>query len=81
MNKRLMFVLLGLVVAMSMVLVACARSHAYAAPVVATEPPTAAPTEPPVPAVGSPEHPIKVLFVPSVDANIITPAVKSWRRL
>jgi phosphonate transport system substrate-binding protein len=25
-----------------------------------------------MPAVGSPEHPIKVLFVPSVDANIIT---------
>jgi phosphonate transport system substrate-binding protein len=47
-----------------------------------TEPPTAAPTEapteaptatePPEPAIGSPEHPIKVLFVPSVDANIIT---------
>ena len=29
------------------------------------------PTEEPMPAVGSPEHPIKVLFVPSVDANII----------
>jgi phosphonate transport system substrate-binding protein len=45
---------------------------------VATEAPTAtkAPeptaTEPPMPAIGSPEHPIKVLFVPSVDANIIT---------
>jgi phosphonate transport system substrate-binding protein len=39
--------------------------------------PTAEPTMPPeptaepTPAVGSPEHPIKVLFVPSVDANII----------
>jgi phosphonate transport system substrate-binding protein len=29
------------------------------------------PTEEPMPAIGSPEHPIKVLFVPSVDANII----------
>jgi len=29
-------------------------------------------TEAPMPAIGSPEHPIKVLFVPSVDANIIT---------
>jgi len=41
----------------------------------ATEAPvmTEAPaTEAPMPAVGSPEHPIKVLFVPSVDANIIT---------
>jgi phosphonate transport system substrate-binding protein len=36
-------------------------------------PPTAVPTatEEPEPAIGSPEHPIKVLFVPSVDANII----------
>ncbi|MEW5827484.1 MAG: phosphate/phosphite/phosphonate ABC transporter substrate-binding protein, partial [Chloroflexota bacterium] len=33
--------------------------------------PTAEPTEEPMPAIGSPEHPIKVLFVPSVDANII----------
>jgi len=43
------------------------------APVVVTEPPATEPpaTEPPAPAVGSPEHPIKVLFVPSVDANII----------
>jgi len=39
-----------------------------------TEAPTEAPvaTEPPMPAIGSAEHPIKVLFVPSVDANIIT---------
>ena len=37
-------------------------------------PPTAVPptpTEAP-PAIGSPDHPIKVLFVPSVDANVIT---------
>jgi phosphonate transport system substrate-binding protein len=32
---------------------------------------TAVPTAVPAPAIGSPEHPIKVLFVPSVDANII----------
>ena len=46
-----------------------------------TEEPTAAPTEvpteeptaePAMPEIGSPEHPIKVLFVPSVDANVIT---------
>jgi len=37
-------------------------------------PPTAVPepTEVPEPEIGSPEHPIKVLFVPSVDANVIT---------
>jgi phosphonate transport system substrate-binding protein len=76
MNKRLVFVLLTLIIAASMLLSACGPA-ATAAPV-ATEAPTAtkAPeptaTEPPAPAVGSPEHPIKVLFVPSVDANIIT---------
>lgn len=77
MNKRFVFVLLTLVVAASMMLSACGPA-ATEAPV-ATEAPTKAPTpvpptatEPPPPAVGSPEHPIKVLFVPSVDANIIT---------
>ena len=79
MNKRLVFVLLTLIVAASMLLSACgpAATEAPAAPAAteapATEAPTEAPvaTEPPMPAVGSPEHPIKVLFVPSVDANII----------
>jgi phosphonate transport system substrate-binding protein len=33
--------------------------------------PTAEPTAVPEPEIGSPEHPIKVLFVPSVDANVI----------
>ncbi len=76
MNKRLVFVLLTLIVAASMMLSACGPA-ATEAPVAteapATEAPTEAPvaTEPPMPAVGSPEHPIKVLFVPSVDANII----------
>ena len=65
------------------VLVLVLASCAPATPA-ATEPPaTQAPTEvpptevpPPTatsePAIGSAEHPIKVLFVPSVDANIIT---------
>lgn len=76
MNKRLFFVLLTLIVTASMALSACGPA-ATEAPVVteapATEAPTEVPTatEPPMPAVGSPEHPIKVLFVPSVDANII----------
>jgi phosphonate transport system substrate-binding protein len=77
MNKRMFFVLLTLIVTASMILSACAPA-ATEAPVAtevpATEAPTEAPvaTEPPMPAIGSPEHPIKVLFVPSVDANIIT---------
>ena len=66
MNKRLVFTLLALIVAASMMLSACGPA-ATEAPVV-TEAPA---TEPPAPAIGSPEHPIKVLFVPSVDANII----------
>ena len=76
MNKRIVFVLLTLIVAASMMLSACGPA-ATEAPVVteapATEAPTEVPTatEPPAPAIGSPEHPIKVLFVPSVDANII----------
>lgn len=37
----------------------------------ATEPPTEAATEAPTTDIGTPEHPIKVLFVPSVDANQI----------
>jgi len=39
-------------------------------PVMATELPLAA-TEPPMSSIGSPEHPIKVLFVPSTDVNVI----------
>lgn len=38
----------------------------------ATEAPTEAATEAPTSDIGTPEHPIKVLFVPSVDANQIT---------
>lgn len=76
MNKRLFFVMLTLIVSASMILSACAPA-AVEAPVTEapmTEAPTEAPvaTEAPMPGVGSPEHPIKVLFVPSVDANIIT---------
>ena len=37
-----------------------------------TDTPVPPPTDTPEPAIGSPEHPIKVLFVPSVDANVIT---------
>lgn len=77
MKKRFSFVLLALVVAASLILSACGPA-ATQAPVVTEAPATEAPTEAPVateaPAsdIGTPEHPIKVLFVPSVDANIIT---------
>jgi phosphonate transport system substrate-binding protein len=73
MNKRYLFVLLTLIVAASMVLSACGAPAATEAPVVATEAPTEAPTptEEPAPELGSPEHPIKVLFVPSVDVDFM----------
>ena len=67
MTKRLS-VLFSLLVALTLALSACG-------PAATTAPPTAVPptaTEPPAPTIGTPEHPIKVLFVPSVDANIIT---------
>jgi phosphonate transport system substrate-binding protein len=76
MKKRFSFVLLALIVVTSMILSACGPA-ATQAPVVTEAPVTEAPTEAPVateaPAsdVGTPEHPIKVLFVPSVDANVI----------
>lgn len=78
MNKRFLFLVLAMIVIASLVLSACGAAATQApaateAPAM-TEAPTEAPvaTEAPMPAVGSPEHPIKVLFVPSVDANIIT---------
>jgi len=76
--KKLLLLVSVLVVA-SMILSACAPAATEApvvtepmvtdAPVV-TEAPTAAPTEAPVVYdIGSAQHPIKVLFVPSVDAK------------
>ncbi|MBE7433639.1 MAG: phosphate/phosphite/phosphonate ABC transporter substrate-binding protein [Anaerolineales bacterium] len=72
MNKRSLFVLLTLIVTASMLLSACGAPATE--PPVATEAPTEAPTPEPtpeMPAIGSEEHPIKVLFVPSVDAQVI----------
>jgi phosphonate transport system substrate-binding protein len=77
MNKRLSLTVLALVTVLSLLLASCG-APATPAP---TEPPatqapteaaTEAPTEAPAAQIGSPEHPIKVLFVPSVEANIIT---------
>lgn len=78
--KRSFYVLFAVLAVLAFVLAACgpAEVPATEAPVVEepTEaptavPPTEEPTAVPEPEVGSPEHPIKVLFVPSVDANII----------
>jgi phosphonate transport system substrate-binding protein len=76
-SLNLVFALMAILV---LVVSACAPAteaptEAPVATEAPTEEPTAVPTEAPTeaaPAVGSPEHPIKVLFVPSVDANIIT---------
>lgn len=74
--KRSLFVVLSLLVAASILLAACAPATPAVTEVPPTEaptavPPTEAPTATPEPAIGSPEHPIKVLFVPSVDAQVI----------
>ena len=74
--KRSLFVVLSVVMMASVLLAACAPATPVATEVPPTEvptavPPTAEPTAVPEPAIGSPEHPIKVLFVPSVDGNII----------
>jgi phosphonate transport system substrate-binding protein len=72
-NMKKLTLLVSLFVVAGMLLGACTPAATEAPmatepPVVPTEPPA---TEPPMPGIGSPEHPIKVLFVPSVDANII----------
>lgn len=57
-KKRLPYLMIAIVIIASFVLAACQQ---------ATEEPTLTPE----PSVGSEEHPIKVLFVPSVDAQVI----------
>src|SRR3989304_2737340 len=73
MRKQTVYLSMAVLVIASIVLAACApAATATQAPTQPPPKPTAVPpTEVPEPAVGSPEHPIKVLFVPSVDANII----------
>ncbi|HMN13015.1 MAG TPA: phosphate/phosphite/phosphonate ABC transporter substrate-binding protein [Bellilinea sp.] len=84
MTGKSFYRLFALLLVAVFVLSACATPTA--APTTAPEP-TAAPVEPtkapeptkvpeptavPAPEVGTPEHPIKVLFVPSVEAGVIT---------
>ncbi len=74
MARNRWFAALSVLVLSALVLGACAQAtptEAPPTPVPPTE--TAAPPTPtPEPAIGSAEHPIKVLFVPSVDAQVIT---------
>jgi phosphonate transport system substrate-binding protein len=77
MSKKL-FTLLSLLVVSAMLLAACGTTPTEAPPPTQPPAPTAVPpTEPPPPtdipepAIGSEEHPIKVLFVPSVDTAVI----------
>ncbi len=77
-KRRTIFVLLAVVLVASFALAACQPAATPTPePTAVVVEPTAAPTEvpptptPEPPAIGSPEHPIKVLFVPSVDAQVI----------
>jgi len=74
------YLVFALVAGLALVLVACGAPAPTEAPAPApteppapapTEPPTAEPTEAPPPELGSPEYPIKVLFVPSVDVDFM----------
>lgn len=76
-QARLSYMLFALVAALALALSACgpqpteAPAEPTQAPPTTAPEPTAEPTAVPEPEIGSPEHPIKVLFVPSVDANVI----------
>lgn len=81
--KKSLNILLALMVILVLVVSACApateapteapmtEAPTEAATEAPTEAPTEAATEAPAQEIGSPDHPIKVLFVPSVDANVI----------
>ena len=86
-KKRSLFTLLSLLAALSIAAAACAPAATpTAAPTQPPAPTSPPPTQPPTPdagatataeaeamamAIGGELHPIKVLFVPSVDANVI----------
>lgn len=76
--KKSLYLFFAVMTVFALALSACgsatpAPTQEPAAPAPTKVPPTAVPTptEEPMAAIGSPEHPIKVLFVPSVDAQVI----------
>ncbi|HSR48259.1 MAG TPA: phosphate/phosphite/phosphonate ABC transporter substrate-binding protein [Anaerolineales bacterium] len=72
MNKRSLFLAMNLLVVMALALGACATPTEAPTEAPPPPPPTAEPpTAEPMPEIGTPDHPIKVLFVPSVDAQVI----------
>ena len=72
MRKQTVYLSIAIVMIASVVLAACGQAATPTqAPTQPPEPTTPPPTAVPEPAVGSAEHPIKVLFVPSVDAKVI----------
>jgi phosphonate transport system substrate-binding protein len=75
MNKKTLFLVMSALTLVAIALGACATPAAAPTEAPMAEPtmaPTAVPpTEAPMPDIGSPEHPIKVLFVPSVDTGVI----------
>lgn len=77
MNKRFTYMLFALVAALALLLAACGPTPTEAPPPPEPEPteappePEPEPTEPPMAPVGSEEHPIKVMFVPSTDTSVI----------
>jgi len=71
MNRRLPYMALALLVAASLLAACGAPATPAATEPPMTEAPTEVATEAPASDIGTPEHPIKVLFVPSVEANMI----------
>lgn len=68
MKRSFSYLAFAVLVIASVLLSACQPAPA---PEPTAVPATEAPPPTPEPEIGSPEHPIKVLFVPSVDANVI----------
>lgn len=74
MKKNRLFMLLTLLMAAALVLTACGgdaepEATDVPAPEATDVPPPPEPTDEPMAAIGSEEHPIKILFVPSVDVD------------